>query len=148
MSAQLVEKLRKRVIQNFMDIMVLTEMRKGSLSGYDAIGLIHHTFDIMLSPGTIYSLLYSMERDGLIKGVWHSRKRVYELTEKGEQNIKVIVKASEEVQNFLKTSHCSMQPANEEISLPTPLLFLPLQAMEFWTIPSKGSPIFPSQFLH
>ena len=102
MSAQLVEKLRKRVIQNFMDIMVLTEMRKGSLSGYDAIGLIHHTFDIMLSPGTIYSLLYSMERDGMIKGVWNSRKRVYELTEKGKQNIKAITKANKEVQDFLK----------------------------------------------
>ena len=101
-SSKLVEKLRKRVIQNFMDILVLAEMKKGSLSGYDVIGLIHQKFGILLSSGTIYSLLYSLERDGLIKGAWNQRKRVYELTEKGEQNIKVITKANDEIQNFLK----------------------------------------------
>jgi len=85
-----------------MDILVLTEMKKGSLSGYDVIALLHQKFGLLLSSGTIYSLLYSLEREGLIKGVWNQRKRIYELTEKGEQNIKVIKKASDEIQNFLK----------------------------------------------
>ena len=102
MSTQLVEGLRKRVIQNFMDIFILTEMEKGLLSGYDVIGLIHQKFGILLSSGTVYSLLYSMERDGMLKGVWNSRKRVYGLTEKGEQNIKAVIKANKEVQDFLK----------------------------------------------
>jgi len=101
-SSKLVEKLHKRVIQNFMDILILTEMRKGSLSGYDVIGFIHQRFGILLSSGTVYSLLYSLERDGWIKGAWNQRKRVYELTEKGEQNIKLITKANGEIQNFLK----------------------------------------------
>jgi len=101
-SLQLVEKLRKRVIQNFMDILVLTEMKKGSLSGYDVIGLIHQKFGTLMSSGTVYSLLYSLERDGLIKGVWNQRKRVYVLAEKGEQNIKVITDANKEIQNFLR----------------------------------------------
>jgi len=101
-SLQLAEKLRKRVIQNFMDILVLTEMKKGSLSGYDVIGLIHQKFGTLMSSGTGYSLLYSLERDGLIKGVWNQRKRVYVLAEKGEQNIKVITDANKEIQNFLR----------------------------------------------
>jgi DNA-binding PadR family transcriptional regulator len=100
--SKLVEKLRRRAIQNFMDILVLTEMKKGSLSGYDVIGLIHQKFGILLSSGTVYSLLYSLERNGLIKGVWNQRKRVYILTEKGEQNTKVITNANEEIQNFLR----------------------------------------------
>jgi len=100
--SKLVEKLRKRVIQNFMDILILTEMKKGSLSGYDVIALLHRRFGILLSSGTVYSLLYSLERDGLIKGVWNQRKRVYALTEKGEQNMQVITKANQEIQNFLK----------------------------------------------
>jgi len=101
-SSTLAEKLRKRVIQNFMDILVLTEMKKGSLSGYDVIALLHRRFGILLSSGTVYSLLYSLERDGLVKGVWNQRKRVYELTEKGEQNMQVITKANQEIQNFLR----------------------------------------------
>jgi len=101
-SSTLAEKLRKRAIQNFMDILILTEMKKGALSGYDVIALIHKKFHILMSSGTVYSMLYSLEREGFIKGVWNQRKRVYELAEKGEQNIKAITKANEEIQNFLR----------------------------------------------
>jgi len=101
-SSKIVEKLHKRVIQNFMDIFILTEMKKDSLSGYDVIALIHKRFGTLVSSGTVYSLLYSLERDGFIKGVWNQRKRVYELTEKGQRDIKTITKANEEIQNFLR----------------------------------------------
>jgi len=99
---KIAEKLRRRAIKSFTDILILAELRKGSLSGYDIIGLLHKRFGILMSSGTVYSLLYSMERDGLIKGVWNQRKRVYILTEKGEQNTKVITKANEEIQSFLR----------------------------------------------
>ena len=111
-SSELVKKLRKRVIQNFMDILVLTEMRNVSLSGYDVIALLHQKFGLLLSSGTIYSLLYSLEREGLIKGVWNQRKRIYQLTEKGEQNMKVITKANDEIQTFLK--HITLLNASQQ----------------------------------
>lgn len=101
-SSNLVEKLRKRVIQNFMDILILTEMKKGSLSGYDVIGIVHGKFGVLMSSGTVYSLLYSLEREGWLRGVWNQRKRVYELTQKGEDHIKLIIKVNEEVKNFLR----------------------------------------------
>jgi len=96
------EKLRRRTIKSFMDIFILTELKNKSMSGYDAISHIHKRFGILMSSGTVYNLLYSLERDGLIKGIWNQRKRVYILTEKGEQNIKVITKANEKIQKFLK----------------------------------------------
>jgi len=101
-SSEIVEKLQKRIFHDFMDILILAEMKKGSLSGYDVIGLFHNKFGILVSSGTVYSLLYSLERDGLIKGVWNNRKRVYELSDRGEQNIEVITKANDAVQNFLR----------------------------------------------
>jgi DNA-binding PadR family transcriptional regulator len=85
-----------------MDILILTEMKKGSLSGYDVIDIFHKKFGVLMSSGTVYSLLYSMERDGWIKGVWRQRKRVYELTEQAEENIKVITRANQEIQDFLR----------------------------------------------
>ena len=88
-SSDLIEKLQSRVIHEFMDIFILAQMKKGSLSGYDAISLIHTRFGILVSSGTVYSLLYSLERDGWIKGVWNDRKRVYELAEKGEQDTRI-----------------------------------------------------------
>jgi DNA-binding PadR family transcriptional regulator len=61
------EKLRRKTLKSFLDILILEELRKSSLSGYDIIDLIHKKFGILVSSGTVYSLLYSMERDGLIK---------------------------------------------------------------------------------
>ncbi len=105
------------IVKNFMGILILTEIKKGSLSGYDVIRLIHRRFGILVSSGTVYSLLYSLERDGLIRGVWNKRKRVYPLTEKGERNIKVITKANDEIQNFLK--NISSQNPTKQPTTPT-----------------------------
>lgn len=103
MASELVEKLHKRAIQNFMDILILTEIKNRSLSGYDVIGLIYRKFGILMSSGTVYSLLYSLERDGWIKGTSKQRKRIYQLTEKGEQNIGVVTRADGELQDFLRS---------------------------------------------
>ena len=116
-SSKILEKLRRRAVQNFMDILILTEINKDSLSGYDVMGLIHQKFNILVSSGTVYSLLYSLEREGLIKGVWNQRKRVYSLTEKGEQNMKVITKANREIQNCLK--NISLLNATQQSKTPT-----------------------------
>ena len=99
---KMAEKLRKKTLKSFMDILILAELKKDPMSGYDIISFIHKRFGILMSSGTVYSLLYSMERNGLIKGIWNQRKRVYMLTEKGEQNTKVITNANEEIQNFLR----------------------------------------------
>lgn len=103
MSSQAVEDLKKRVITNFMDILVLTEMKKGALSGYDIIDMIQKRFGILVSPGTVYNLLYSLERNGFIKNVGSQQKRVYSLTTQGERNIKLFMKANNEIQNLIKT---------------------------------------------
>lgn len=55
-----------------------------------------------MSSGTVYSLLYLLEREGWVRGVWNQRRRVYELTEKGKEQISVITKANEEMKSFLR----------------------------------------------
>jgi len=90
------------VVKNFLDILVLTEMKDNPLSGYDVIGLIHKRYDILVSSGTVYSLLYSLEREGVIRGAQNQRKRVYELTEKGEQSLGDIMRVNGDIQNLLK----------------------------------------------
>jgi len=49
----------------------------------------------------VYSLLYSLERNGLIEGTWNERKRVYKLTEKGEKTIETILGANDKINNFI-----------------------------------------------
>ena len=86
LEGQILRKMYERIIKNFMDIIIMAELRNGPLSGYDVISYIHNRFNLLVSSGTVYSLLYSLERNGLVEGVWDERKRVYKLTEKGKKN--------------------------------------------------------------
>lgn len=98
----LVEELHKKSIKNFVDVLILSEMKGNTLSGYDIIAIFHKRFGILLSSGTVYSTLYALERRGMIRGVWNDRKRVYELTDKTERNMNTLTKAGKEIQDFLR----------------------------------------------
>ena len=82
---------------------MLAELKNGSMSGYDAIAFIHTKFGVLLNSGTVYSHLYALERDNLVKGRWDVKKRVYELTKTGEQTLKTVAKANMDVLTTLKT---------------------------------------------
>ncbi len=89
--------IETRVIKSFLDILILIEMKKqNNISGYDITAFVNNKFGGILSPGTVYATLYSMERKGLIKGESDGRKTVYALTEKGNAVISAMM------QNFSK----------------------------------------------
>lgn len=99
---EVLKKMHRRIIKGFLDVVVLTELKRGVMSGYDIIGFIHNKFRILVSSGTVYSLLYSLEREGLIEGRWNHRKRVYTLTDKGEKTIKTILNANNDIQYLVR----------------------------------------------
>jgi DNA-binding PadR family transcriptional regulator len=103
LESKILKKIHERIIKNFLDVIVLAELRNGPMSGYDVIAYIHNKFHLLVSSGTVYSLLYSLERNGLIQGKWNERKRIYTLTEKGEKTIKTILNANDKIRNFLLT---------------------------------------------
>ena len=102
LETDILKKMHRRIIKGFLDVLVLTELRKEVMSGYDIIGFIHNKFRILVSSGTVYSLLYSLEREGLIEGRWNHRKRVYKLTDKGEKTIKTILNSNNDIQYLVK----------------------------------------------
>jgi DNA-binding PadR family transcriptional regulator len=57
----------------------------------------------MTSSGTVYSVLYGLERNKMVEGMWSKRKRVYQLTEKSEETINIILGAYEKIENFVVT---------------------------------------------
>jgi DNA-binding PadR family transcriptional regulator len=103
MEARILKKIHERIIKSFMDTIVMSELRSGPISGYDVISHIHSRFGLLLSSGTVYSLLYSLERNELIEGIWVERKRVYKLTEKGLNTIEVILRSNDKIKGFLST---------------------------------------------
>jgi DNA-binding PadR family transcriptional regulator len=72
------------VVKEFMGIFILAELKKESMSGYDDIKFILNKFAILLSSGTVCSLLYSMERESLIKGPLERAKKSLHTNRKGK----------------------------------------------------------------
>jgi len=67
------------------------------------IRYLHKKFNILPSSGTIYSLLYSLEREKLIEGNTNHRKRVYKITNQGEKFLKQIQDTKGQIQVILSS---------------------------------------------
>ena len=101
--ARIIKKMHERVIKTFMDTIILNELQNRPVSGYDVISYIHSKFGYLVSSGTVYSLLCSLERNGLVEGAWIARKRVYKLTDKGATTIETIINSNDKIRGFMGT---------------------------------------------
>jgi len=97
----ILQQLRKRTIKNFIDLLILLRLRKEPMSGYDVITMIFENFGFLPSSGSIYSTLYALEREGLIKGYWNGKKRLYMLTAKGEKMARMTLTLSHSIGNLI-----------------------------------------------
>jgi len=97
------KEMHERIVKGFLDIAIMAKlMDSNPMSGYDVITFVDKKFNILLSSGTAYSVLYSMERNGLVRGMPSKGKRVYKLTDKGEKTIEVVGNLIEETQSTIK----------------------------------------------
>jgi len=95
--------IKARIVKEFLNIIVLLELTKReSISGYDIIDLVNLKFSEPISPGTVYSTLYAIERKDLIYGETDGRKTVYKLTKKGQAVIDVIKKSEKDLAEVCK----------------------------------------------
>jgi DNA-binding PadR family transcriptional regulator len=92
LTEEILKDIRERALKSFLDMFILMEIAEKPLSGYDVISVIFRRYRFLISAGTIYSLLYKLERDGLVEGYSNGRKRLYRVTDKGKLTIDVILK--------------------------------------------------------
>lgn len=96
-----VKKMRRRIVKNFLDIIFLSELKKTEpISAYALMNLVHKKFGFLISAGTVYALLYSMERKELVIGEATENKRIYRLSENGKETIDIIIDSKEEILQF------------------------------------------------
>ena len=96
------------LIKSFLDIIVLAMLNCNPIHGYKVIADLHLTFGVLLSPGTLYPLLYHLEKQKLIdvKGV--KRRKLYSLTPEGRKKVSLInqlyKKNSAKIFNFIEAN--------------------------------------------
>lgn len=103
MMGDIVRDIEKRVINGFMDFIILSALghNGGCICGYDVIKHVYSQFHFLPSSGTVYSHLYAMERTGLMCGVQENRRRVYRLTSKGLGVVREVERVNGNVQRFV-----------------------------------------------
>jgi PadR family transcriptional regulator PadR len=81
------EGYRERFVRSFLDWVILSILRRKPTYGYEMITTISEEFHLFISPGSLYPILYNMERSGLVTGQWDNpdrrSKKIYELTAEG-----------------------------------------------------------------
>lgn len=97
--------LRHHVKKN-LDIIILTLLVQQSLCGKDMMMEIYRNFDVMVSSGTLYPLLHSMERSGLIVSENGVKTRLYKLSDplSTHKILRSHIEAKAQLTNFLKDS--------------------------------------------
>ena len=98
------KEVRERCVKSFLDVIIASMLMEKPSWGYEIIANIHEKLHILLSPGPVYQVLYSMERAGLIqstKDEGNGRRRFYFLTEKGKRWCKEMLKASKQAYDLI-----------------------------------------------
>jgi len=108
------KKINEKFVRSFLDIIVMMLLNGTPAYGYEIIATVHKEFGVLLSPGTLYPLLHSLEDNGLIEASCNGGKIVYCINSKGKQKFKNTLYAFnlsvEKMSNFIKER-------NEEIAL-------------------------------
>ena len=91
----------KKLVSCLLDEIVLAHFNDCTFSGYDVMAFLQKELGVHISASTVYGSLYSMERKGLLVGHDSGRKRVYEVTERGNLTLQVVV-SKEDIDRFRK----------------------------------------------
>jgi DNA-binding PadR family transcriptional regulator len=93
---------KRKLLKAFSDIAILEELTKGEpLSASDIIVFFHKNYDIRMSPGTLYPILYRLERRGYIKVMADKKTRLYVLADSGRTALDCLQTRLEEIQSFI-----------------------------------------------
>jgi DNA-binding PadR family transcriptional regulator len=97
LESEILVKMNRRVVTIFLDTLILLKLRNAPLSGFDIVSYIHKRFAVPISTGTVYTCLYHLEREGLIKGDLTQRKKTYVLSEKGSETVKTLLSMRDKI---------------------------------------------------
>jgi DNA-binding PadR family transcriptional regulator len=97
LESKVLDQMHNRVVKSFLDMVILMELRKRPMSGFDVVTHVNNKFYMSISLGSVCSYLSFLERRGLIRGEKARKSRVYELTEQGEETVKVFLSSKDKI---------------------------------------------------
>ncbi len=97
-----IKRLQKsNTIENLW-VYILSLLRQREVYGWEIPGLVEKEFRFKPGKITPYRVLYRLEKEGFVKSKIKERRRVYKITEKGEEELKSAKELYKKILNNLK----------------------------------------------
>jgi len=89
MMRQSIDKDKEEVVRKNLENIILYFLKEQTMCGYDIIKTVFQRFHVLMSPGAVYPLLYSLKERGILETEIKvgERTKIYSVTKKGEKII-------------------------------------------------------------
>ena len=96
----------EKIVKKHLETIILSLLLRSPMCGYDLIRTIYQRYHTFLSQGTVYPLLYDLERHGLLSIVKSGspRSKVYAVTDSGREEAKTKINDFISAQKYLLES--------------------------------------------
>lgn len=88
MNAKNQKEVQTKLAKGLLDMIILEQLHKVSMHGYQLITNIRKGFGVYFGPSTIYPLLSQLEKKGYVRSAWNMTsdrpRKEYTLTEQGK----------------------------------------------------------------
>ena len=96
------EHLQKSNTKENLWIYILCLLKKRKIYGWEIPALIQKNFSFLPGKITPYRVLYRLEKDSFVKSKLKRRRRVYEITKKGKQELNQAKSFFQKLSNKIK----------------------------------------------
>ena len=96
------EHLQKSNTKENLWIYILCLLKKREIYGWEIPALIQKNFSFLPGKITPYRVLYRLEKDSFVKSKLKRRRRVYEITKKGKQELNQAKSFFQKLSNKIK----------------------------------------------
>ncbi|HDY72824.1 MAG TPA: PadR family transcriptional regulator [bacterium] len=97
-----IKRLEKSNTKENLWIYILYLLQKKSTYGWEVLDLIEKKFKFKPGRITPYRVLYRLEKNGFVKSEMKKRRRMYQITKKGREELKRAKEFYEEILKKLK----------------------------------------------
>jgi len=91
----------EKMVKDNLETIILALLQKKPMCGTNIMETIHLEFNVLLSPGTIYPLLHSLQERRLIQFEKQGKAKTYMIAEDAEAQIKRLVNEQIQARNLL-----------------------------------------------
>lgn len=101
MESELLTQMNERIVKNFLDILILTELKRGPLSYSELARVFHKRFGEIVDFSLVDSNLNFLEKERLITSGKAESRKVYALTTKGEGTVRAFLNSKDKILGLL-----------------------------------------------